>query len=181
MKVKPFVKTSTIHRFQLLTTPKRRKRKAKMHPTRKGKSIAQPRLGKKKKSSPHTVETQSLGCNKCPGKPSPQPPRIFSDSAPSFLPCPGRGGGGTALLANRIPASRGGGPRGKLCPAPPAATHPSRGARATAAAGWLRAGIREGWRRAPAPQVADMWLEPALSPSAVASEHLSGGAPPSEC
>lgn len=57
------------------------------------------------------------------------------------------------------------GTAGEPCPAPPRAaplTHPSRPARATAAAaGWLRAGIREGWR-APAPEDADMWLEAPL-------------------
>lgn len=105
------------------------------------------------------METKNPGCNKCPGKPSPQPPRIFRLGSLSS-PCPGC----SKHFSRPHLGEPGPGTAGRAVPRAArrhAATHRSRSARATAAAaGWLRAGIREGWR-ALAPEVADMWLEPA--------------------
>lgn len=131
-----------------------------MRSTREGESNNQTTF--KKNSQPD--------CNKCPDKPFPQAFWIFRPGFP-FSPAPVA----SPLLATASWRA-GAADRGVTVPhaaGSHAATHPSRSALATAvAAGWQRAGIREGWR-APAPEDADMWAGTSAH-LAVASEHLSG-------
>lgn len=116
------------------------------------------------------METASLTATNAPTNPF-RSLFGFSDPASLFPPAPVA----PPLLATTSWRA-GAADRGVTLPhaaGSPAATHPSRSALATAvAAGWQRAGIREGWR-APAPEDADMWAG-TCAHLAVASEHLSG-------
>ena len=106
---------------------------------------------KKKKKGPRSGDRQP-GCNKCPGNPYRTQPVRISDPASLFSPAAASWQAGAVDGGEAVPhAARS-----------HAATHPSPSALATAAvAGWLRAGIREGWR-ALAPEDADMWQEAPL-------------------
>lgn len=146
--------------FKLLATQNVRKGKGKCAQPERGKAITKPRLKK----------TASLTATNAPTNPF---RRLFgfSDPASLFSPAPVA----SPLLATASWRA-GAADRGVTVPhaaGSHAATHPSRSALATAvAAGWQRAGIREGWR-APAPEDADMWAGTSAH-LAVASEHLSG-------
>lgn len=153
--------------FKLFATQNVRKGKGKCAQPEKGKAITKPRLFFFKA---HTVETASLTATNAPTNPF-RSLFGFSDPASLFPPAPVA----PPLLATTSWRA-GAADRGVTVPhaaGSHAATHPSRSALATAvAAGWQRAGIREGWR-APAPEDADMWAG-AWAHLAVASEHLSG-------
>lgn len=159
VKVKPFGKTSGNLSLQTPRNPEEEEKKWKMRPTRGGKPHTTSCL--KKKKNP-TQWRPPAWLQQMPRQTLPAVFPDFPTRLPFFPPAPA-----AALLLATASWRAGAVDRGGAVPRAArshAATHPSRSALATAAAaGWLRAGIREGWR-APAPEDANMWLEP-RSPS----------------